>query len=767
MQPSIDWRFISAADRAIPDDTWIASVLQNEEQQHRWQVWHERPRYAVAVEVGPWAAMAVAFRESTGDNALLDLFRNMDAPQRAAAWAVSRATGQIYRLAMPRVSELSQRADSTEAMVVAAAAEPDVPIAGHATLLTIPAESWQDAPLRARWEVHLITPAHWALSRCQRRLTRVAHPGEFASFCVSEQLWCVGSVFEGVLEVETLSTPRHKRLHERLYRRERMLCTAVMKVLLAQVDQNALRQLRQVRQVQQTGPAAIPGGLSAGSLNWLAEVSGLASGEPGQRRLQALMAAPLLIPWLLAVGNEDTAGAKNDHDPSTQGQAAFCATATATAIEISQTVDSGEPLYPLLMRLTGLSLRTVRHLRLSDLRMHHLIERVDHRATDQVISRLRWLDAIAVEQWPQTPTQWRMWVNTIKALCSQSDLLSDLITQPPHSWIAESPAAHDANASPAFGRGAIALDFYRSLARRRWRLRLGTPFDFPADDGSADALLIAGMELKDFARALREAAHDEWDDYGDPALLPLPEAVSDLLRHWQLEDWWAASQRWHAALTDAGIPPEAHGGRSGAERDGVPWLPLLDRPFRTESENSEPGEPGMPGEHRELNDPTRFGTLTDSNADGNDVRVVLFLCSAGALNAEADAMHNCVGTYVRRCVTGRWHIASLTDGNGVHYSTASFKLCFEQGRWVAKLAEHRGPHNRQPSPRCAHAVGELERLLAKPVMQLRFVAIEAARAETCREQRFAGHAQGQQVSWAALRAALPLEVFEALAGMRR
>ena len=302
----------------------------------------------------------------------------------------------------------------------------------------------------------------------------------------------------------------------------------------------------------------------------------------------------------------------------------------------------------------------------------------------------------------------------------------------------------------------MALRFYRSLARQRWRLRLGTAYDMPGDDTSGDALLFAGMELKDFVRALREAAHDELDDYGEPELLPLPAAVSDLVSDWQIEDWWTASQRWHAALTAAGIPPEEHGGRNRTECDTLPWLPLLDHPFRTE------GTPGEQSKLCELDDPTQRSTATDNN--GN--RLVRFLSSTARLNEEGDAMQHCVGTYAWRCVTGRWHLASLTDGNGVRCSTVSFQLRFEAGRWSASLVEHRGANNAKPSARCTQAVRALEVLLAKPVMQRRFIVIEAARAEraaVCQEHRHTDRTGGQAVSLAALRAALPTDVFEALA----
>ena len=764
--PPIDWRLIRAADRPIKEDKWIASVLQDEVQRQRWRDWYEQPRYAVALNVGPWAVIAVAFRASAGDNALHDLFRNIDAHHHATAWAVSKTTRQIYRLAIPLPQEPSATAEPTAALAVAAQPDP------HPRLcraLQIPAEAWQAPELRARWEAHLGESANWVLSRCHRPLTRVVRRGEFGSFTASDQLSFVGSVFDDALEIETLPAQRHRRLYERLYRRERMLSIAVMKCIAATLDPQVVRQMRE---------AGLARGVCAVSLNWLSEVSG--ASEARKRRLQALTAAPLLVPWLLSdrrstrLGNpighegadeadepdgaaeaEEAAEVDEDDDIRSTQHARSEAAFSARLVALSRVVDGGDPLYPLLAHMMGVSLRTVRHLRLSDLRIHHLIERVDHRDEDQVASRLCWLDVIAVEQWPHTSMQWRLWSHAINELLTQCDFLSELLTPPPHPWIADVAQVDDTDLPPALGRGARALVFYRSLAKRRWRLQLGTAYDLPGDEDSAHAIMFVGMELRDFVRALREAVYDELDDDGEPALLPLPEAVIALLRHWQIEQWWAASSRWHTSLTEAGVPPEHHGGQRLTERDTPQWLPLLEHAFRVE------------GEHVALNNPE--GDAADPPPAPRDVRVVRFLSTREMLTEEADTMQHCVGTYIRRCVTGRWHIASVTDANGVRCSTASFQLCFEQGRWTAQLVEHRGLRNAPASVQCAHAMRTVEGLLARQAMQRRFIEIEAARVERAavsRELRFTESTRGQDVSLAALRAALPVNVFEALVTQR-
>jgi hypothetical protein len=771
--PSVDWQLIRTSDRPIVEDTWIASVLQNDAQRQRWRAWHERPRYAVANNVGPWAVIAVVFRECAGDNALLELFRNMDAQVRAVAWAVSKATGQIYRLAMHLPAESLTTPDVAEA-VVAAEPEPERDVHPHlpSALRAIPPESWQDAVLRAQWEAHLVIPAHWVLSQCHRRLMRVAQPGEFGAFGLSEQLSHIGALFDGVLELETLPVPRHQRLYERLYRRERMLATAVLKRIAAALDPEL---------VQQTHQARIAGGVSAVSLNWLAAVA--RESPARQRRLQALRAAPVLLPWLLGarqpIGLADVEAnlaltAVGDNDDAIPARAA----------QLSDVLDSGAPLYPMLAQLTGLSVRTVRHLRLSLLRIHHVVERLDHRAQDHLLPCLRWLDAISVEHWPDTPSAWRGWASTIKALWSQCDLVAALLTPPLHRWIADVELDVEGDVErdppPERARGGIALAFYRSLAARRWRLRLATAYDLPEDADSAHTLALVGMELNDWVRALREAASGEWDDFGEPALLPLPGPACALLAEWQIEQWWAASQRWHAALTAAGIPREQHGAPNAPARETQPWLPLLAHPFRVGGELGAVGTvgtvsaanvAGVAGVGRIEADTTAMhGPMPIALATVNrEAREVRFLTSAEMLNEEAAAMRHCVGTYARRCVAGRWHVASLVDGTGARASTVAFQLCFMQGRWVAELVEHRGALNAAPSVQCVQAVRTLVALLAKPVMQGRYIAVEAARVERAamgRGQRFAGNPRGSDVSLAALRVALPVNVFEALVAER-
>jgi hypothetical protein len=71
---------------------------------------------------------------------------------------------------------------------------------------------------------------------------------------------------------------------------------------------------------------------------------------------------------------------------------------------------------------------------------------------------------------------------------------------------------------------------------------------------------------------------------------------------------------------------------------------------------------------------------------------------------------------------------------------------------------------------CARAIRALEAALASPTMQARYVELETARvarAAAWREHRDNSDRRAQAVSLTALRAALPVHVFEALLGESR
>lgn len=141
-----------------------------------------------------------------------------------------------------------------------------------------------------------------------------------------------------------------------------MLSIAVMKFIGAALDPEVVRQMRE---------AGLGSAVCAVSLNWLSEVS--AASEARKRRLQALRAAPLLLPWLLGdrdqvrpghlVGHEDAddadGAAEPEEDPEVDEDddirntqhALNEAAASARSVALSQAVNGGDALYPLLARI--------------------------------------------------------------------------------------------------------------------------------------------------------------------------------------------------------------------------------------------------------------------------------------------------------------------------------------------------------------------------------------------------------------------------------
>ena len=91
------WTSLSASELPIPEDAWIRSVVSIDAGE-RWSQWLALPRYRVCRDFLQWAVVVVAFAESHDGGALMSLFSGNLIPFRAAAFAVSRSDGQLYRL---------------------------------------------------------------------------------------------------------------------------------------------------------------------------------------------------------------------------------------------------------------------------------------------------------------------------------------------------------------------------------------------------------------------------------------------------------------------------------------------------------------------------------------------------------------------------------------------------------------------------------------------------------------------------------------------
>ena len=144
---------------------------------------------------------------------------------------------------------------------------------------------------------------------------------------------------------------------------------------------------------------------AAVNYNWLCR----ASTHALPRRIQALAAAPVLLPILLQVGNtaEQRVGdVDSDVDVDVDSP--------LLRAELDRVVDGGEPLFAWLASACGVSERTVRHLRTSALRQHTFKPLLLLSSTnswrdfaERCLGYLTWLDTLPVERWPQTARQWR------------------------------------------------------------------------------------------------------------------------------------------------------------------------------------------------------------------------------------------------------------------------------------------------------------------------------------------------------------------------
>ncbi|MBC7622139.1 MAG: hypothetical protein H7232_01995 [Aeromicrobium sp.] len=443
-------------------------------------------------------------------------------------------------------------------------------------------------------------------------------------------------------------------------------------------------------------------GLSAQRLNWLSQVP---AGEVRARRFQALVAAPLLLPMLI----------RTNTDPDTADVESNMASIMNVAIE------RGDPLFPLLSQHTGPTERTVRHLRTAALREHHLAAAHELHTAQRRIALLSWLELIPIERWPQTLRQWKLWVRVTVSLLRQVRTVSQLLGDDPRSDApvadfdpAVDPLDFHANALHV----AITHPFYLDLAAQRWKLTLGPRHDFKWDREDGHAMDTVSYELRDFIRALQSGGQDHPDDM-DTIGYVMPASVGVELRGWTITAWWAASDRWHQFLVDAGAHFTTRVSIFSDDEEILHWL-ALSRPSDKATEAE--GET----EKVTLN---RTSLLTHFDFLKPEFRRIEFLSNSRALLEEGSAMDHCVSARVDDCLTGRTHIASLTDRQGRRCSTLAVRLDYVAGGWYPVLTEHRTVRNGRPDDDSVVAVEQLMGELRQPAWQAQYVLIEAARAE--------------------------------------
>ena len=86
------WRTLSARDRPLREDTWIASVLNDPNMRSRWDAFIEAPRFVFSEEMAPWSIVVLALHPDQENDDLLARLFAMGSAQQTPAWAVCRYT---------------------------------------------------------------------------------------------------------------------------------------------------------------------------------------------------------------------------------------------------------------------------------------------------------------------------------------------------------------------------------------------------------------------------------------------------------------------------------------------------------------------------------------------------------------------------------------------------------------------------------------------------------------------------------------------------
>lgn len=730
------WQTLSARDRPIPDDAWVCNVLNDPDVHARWQSFLDAPRFVISEDFAEWAVVVVSLQiEASGDDLLSLLFR-MSSSHQTAAWSVCRKTRQIYRLPVLTLPTGSLFAHPNLPSHARSAAR-EHQLKPFATV-----GDWADEAARRVWERRLADRSHFELSSCSRPFYRAQESGEFASIRDGDRAWNATALLDGVVAIEARSSRERRQLWQRLHRRERQLARRAMKHISERLDSDVTQEARTV---------GLHDGLSAQRLNWLSQVP---AGEQRTRRLQALVAAPLLLPMLLRSDTEfDTAAAESS---------------TASMLDVA--IEHGEPLFPLLAHLAGLTERTIRHLRTAMLREHHLTTAHELCSTPRKLALLSWLELIPVEQWPHTVRQWKLWVRVTVSLSRQARNVFHLLGDDPlpaaptecHDTAAPAAVAHKTADALDFHvyahHAAITHTFYRDLAARRWKLNLGDRHDFEWDREDGHTLDTVTFEMSDLLKSLRTGGQDDADG-ADAIDYDLPDSVCRELRSWSIAAWWTASDRWHQFLVDAGALQTVRVSRYSNDGEVLQWRPLLEQ---AERPTSTAAEVKMEEAGPATATPNRMSSSPPLESIDPEFRQIEFLSNSQTLLEEGAAMSHCVSARVDDCLTGRTHIGSVTDQRGGRCSTLAIRLDYVAGQWCPVLTEHRTLRNRRPDEASVIAVEQLMVTLAQPELQARFQHIEAARVEretTLRARLPDRRNRAASLHRAALQAALPEHLF--------
>jgi hypothetical protein len=474
----IRWRMISALDRPLAEDAWVTSVIPDAATRDAWQAFLAEPRFAVSTDFAAWSVVAIYLhRNALAVGSLAQLFLH-SMTRQTACWAVCRSIRRLFRL--PGLSALRQWQLATGNTNQPRRLDAETGLRNFATMV-----DWADVPQRRRWEARLSDPQQFELSTCSRPFRRAQANGEFAGSADTERSRYAREFLRGVVALDARPQAEQQHFWRLLNRRERALARLTMGFIAAQFDTEVIETAR---------ANGVRDGLSGQRLNWL---SGVPAGERRVRRAQALAAAPLLLPLSLLSTRSPTA------EP-------IKAKGIDSATRLSDAIDRGAPLFAHLAQQTGLSERTVRHLRVAALREHHLASAAELDRTDRRIALLSWLDLIPVGQWPQQRWQWMLWIRVTTGLARQVRMvqmaLGPLGVDAPDADDDVNQPGGDLRADAA----VMSHRFYRALATRRWKLSLGLRHDGEWELDTGFAMQTVGLELRGFLKALRERGAEGW-----------------------------------------------------------------------------------------------------------------------------------------------------------------------------------------------------------------------------------------------------------------
>jgi len=89
------------------------------------------------------------------------------------------------------------------------------------------------------------------------------------------------------------------------------------------------------------------------------------------------------------------------------------------------------------------------------------------------------------------------------------------------------------------------------------------------------------------------------------------------------------------------------------------------------------------------------------------------LPNAEPLSAEAEAMYNCVASYLHPCMTGQSQIWSLHNADGTRVTTLETQIIRgDDDATRIRLGQHAGPRNTRPPKKAVKAAQELLHILA-------------------------------------------------------